>query len=193
MAPRNSININNILEAATEIVDQNGIHELTLTSLAQKLEIRSPSLYNHFNGLSGLRSLLSVYGFQQLNQVLMRAAIGRSGDDAIRAMAKAYINFARSHPGLYEVTLSEPTSPEALQVSEEIVELVTQVLKAYQLDDATQLHMARALRSILHGFASIEQKGGFGLPLDLDESLDEMIETFLVGLHTRFSPSSQDK
>lgn len=92
MAPRNSININNILEAATEIVDQNGIHELTLTSLAQKLEIRSPSLYNHFNGLSGLRSLLSVYGFQQLNQVLMRAAIGRSGDDAIRAMAKAYIN-----------------------------------------------------------------------------------------------------
>src|SRR5690606_19218714 len=104
----------------------------------------------------------SVYGFQQLNQVLMRAAIGRSGDDAIRAMAKAYISFARSHPGLYEVTLSEPTGPEAMQVSQEIVDLVTQVLRAYQLDDAVALHMTRALRSILHGFASLEQKGGFG-------------------------------
>ena len=137
MAPRNSININNILKLLLRLSIKMAFNELTLTSLAQKLEIRSPSLYNHFNGLSGLRSLLSVYGFQQLNQVLMRAAIGRSGDDAIRAMAKAYINFARSHPGLYEVTLSEPTSPEALQVSEEIVELVTQVLRAYQLDDAT--------------------------------------------------------
>lgn len=191
MAPRNSIHLNDILEAATEIVDQHGIKELTLTSLAQKLNIRSPSLYNHVSGLNALRSMLSVYGYRQLNQVLMRAAIGRSGDHAIREMAKAYINFARTHPGLYEITLSEPTNPEAVQVSEEIVELVTQVLKAYQLEDDIALHMARALRSILHGFASLEQKGGFGLPLDLDESLDEMIETFLTGLHTRFSPNPQ--
>lgn len=187
MAPRNSINLNSILQAATEIVDSNGFEELTLTSLAQKLEIRSPSLYNHFDGLNGLRRLLSVYGFEQLRNVLMRAAIGRSGDEAIREMARAYVSFARSHPGLYEVTLAPgPADPEALEVSQEIVELVTQVLKAYQLQDADAIHMARALRSILHGFASLEQKGGFGLPIDLDESLHQIVETFLTGLHARF-------
>ena len=37
-------------------------------------------------------------------------------------------------------------------------------------------------RSICHGFASIEQQGGFGLPLDLDISLHVLLETFIKGL-----------
>lgn len=188
MAPRNSINLNNILKAATEIVDTSGVDELTLTALAQKLDIRSPSLYNHFNGLVGIRKLLSVYGLEQLLNVLIRAAIGRSGDEAIHEMAKAYVKFARSHPGLYEVTLQAPgpQDSEVVQVGQEIVDLVTQVLKAYQLEELDAIHMARALRSILHGFASLEQKGGFGLPYDLDDSLQMIIDTFLAGLHARY-------
>lgn len=188
MATRNGITINKILLAATEIVDKNGVEELTLASLAQKLEIRSPSLYNHFDGLHGLRRLLSIYGLEQLLSTLMRAAIGRSGDEAIREMAAAYIGFVRMHPGLYEVTLMSPADldVELQKVSQEIVDLVTRVLGAYQLDNADSIHAARSLRSMLHGFASLEQKGGFGLPIDLDESLMHMIDTFLAGLHIRY-------
>ncbi|MFC5447706.1 TetR/AcrR family transcriptional regulator [Paenibacillus aestuarii] len=188
MAPRNSINLQAILQAATEIVDASGVEALTLTSLAQKLDIRSPSLYNHFNGLSGIRKLLSVYGLEQLQYALTRSAIGRAGDQAIREMAKAYVNFARKHPGLYEVTLlaNGPQDEEVSKVGQEIVDLVTQVLKAYQLVDEDAIHMARAFRSILHGFASLEQKGGFGLPVDLDVSLEKIIDTFLAGLHARY-------
>lgn len=188
MAPRNGIKLNNILQAATEIVDANGVDELTLTSLAQRLEIRSPSLYNHIDGLQDIRRLLSIHGLEQLRSELMRAAIGRAGDDAIREMAKAYVAFARSHPGLYEATLLTPSGEDAElnRVGQEIVDLVTQVLNAYRLEKSDSLHMARALRSILHGFASLEHRGGFGLPLDLDESLMEMTETFLAGLHARY-------
>lgn len=191
MAPRNGIKLTNILQAAAEIVDTNGIEELTLTSLAQKLDIRSPSLYNHIDGLQDIRRLLAIYGLEQLRSELMRAAIGRAGDDAIREMAKAYMAFARSHPGLYEVPLLTPSGEDAEmnQVGQEIVDLVTQVLHAYQLEKSDSLHMARALRSVLHGFASLEHRGGFGLPLDTDESFMQMIETFLVGLHARFPQS----
>lgn len=189
MAPRNSINLNVILQAATEIVDTGGVEELSITSLAQKLDIRSPSLYNHFKGLQAIRKLLSIYGLEQLLNVLIRAAIGRSGDEAIREMAKAYVAFARSHPGLYEVTLlaTGPLESDTQEVGQEIVDLVTQVLKVYQLEEMDTIHMARALRSILHGFASLEQKGGFGLPFDLDISLQTIIDTFLAGLHVRLS------
>lgn len=193
MAPRNGITINKILLAATEIVDTNGVEELTLTSLAQKLEVRSPSLYNHFDGLHGIRRMLSNYGLEQLLSTLMRAAIGRSGDNAIREMATAYIGFARSHPGLYEVTLMSPADEdeERQKVSREIVELVTQVLEAYPMDKSESIHMARSLRSMLHGFASLEQKGGFGLPFDLNDSLRMMIDNFIAGLHTRY-PRTQE-
>ncbi|MCY9017797.1 WHG domain-containing protein, partial [Priestia megaterium] len=38
------------------------------------------------------------------------------------------------------------------------------------------------LRSILHGFSSLEQQGGFGIPLSTDETLDFLIRTFVLGL-----------
>ncbi|MCZ8513167.1 WHG domain-containing protein [Paenibacillus filicis] len=186
MPPRPGISLTTILEAATEIADTNGIDEVTLTSLAQKLNIRSPSLYNHVNGLQGLRKLLAIYGLEQLLIVLTRSAIGRSGDNAIHEMGKAYVSFARSHPGLYEVTqvALEPSDPEIQRLGQEIVDLVLQVLSAYDLEEETAFHIARGLRSIMHGFASLEQKGGFGSQPDTNVSLELLINTFLAGLRT---------
>jgi len=57
------------------------------------------------------------------------------------------------------------------------------VLKPYHLPEDEALHAVRSLRSILHGFASLEQKGGFGMPLSTDETLDFLIRTFVLGLH----------
>lgn len=188
MAPRNSINLSRIIQAGIEIMDTNGGEELTLTTLAARLGIRTPSLYNHIGGIQDVRRLLAVHGLEQLKSELTDAAIGRAGDDAIRAMAKAYISFARNNPGLYEATLYTPSGEDLdySRVGQAIVDLVTQVLKAYPLKEDESLHMARALRSILHGYASLEHRGGFGLPLDLELSFREILETFLAGLHARY-------
>ena len=53
--PKVGLEINEILEAAGEIADVHGMREVTLANLAKKLNIRPPSLYNHFEGLGGLR------------------------------------------------------------------------------------------------------------------------------------------
>jgi hypothetical protein len=70
------------------------------------------------------------------------------------------------------------------QAQYQVVELVVQVLQVYGLEDDAAVHTVRGLRSILHGFASIEQAGGFGLPLDLDQSFRQLIDTFLAGIHS---------
>jgi len=36
--------------------------------------------------------------------------------------------------------------------------------------------------AIVPGFASLEAMGGFGLPLDLDESFDQLVHAFVSGL-----------
>lgn len=41
-----------ILQSAMELVDSVGTEKLTLKKLAEKLGVRSPSLYSHFNSLS---------------------------------------------------------------------------------------------------------------------------------------------
>lgn len=186
MSPRIGLDLHTVLQAATEIADTDGIEAVTLASLAKKLEIRPPSLYNHVDGLPGLRKKLAVHGLERLNINLTRAVIGRSGDDAVRAMGEAYVSFVRAHPGLYEATLIaiDPQDPDHQRVATETVDLVVRVLNAYGLEDEAALHAVRGLRSIFHGFASLEQRGGFGLSLDNDLSLRLLIDSFLAGIDT---------
>lgn len=187
MSPRTGLDLNTILDTAANIVDTQGIDQITLASLAKKLNIRPPSLYNHVEGLNDLKKKLAIYSIKLLYNELTQAAIGRSGDDAVRAVGKAYTAFATSHPGLYEASLQAPTSQddedEYTLTSNKIVELLVRVLQAYDLDDEMAIHAIRGLRSILHGFISLKQKGAFGLPLDTEESFRLLIDTFLTGIH----------
>ncbi len=105
MSPRMGLDLPAILQAATEIADQQGLENVSLAGLANKLDVRSPSLYNHVNGLPGLRKKMAVYGIGLLTADMRHAAVGRSGDEALRAIARAYVSFVRKHPGLYEATL----------------------------------------------------------------------------------------
>jgi Tetracyclin repressor-like, C-terminal domain len=68
-------------------------------------------------------------------------------------------------------------------VGDAIVEIFVAILAAYQLQADDALHAVRALRSIMHGFITLELAGGFGLPLDLNESYRRLIELFIAGLH----------
>ncbi|MCM3117086.1 TetR/AcrR family transcriptional regulator [Neobacillus sp. MER 74] len=182
--PKIGLELSFIIEAAGELADQQGIQEVTLANLAKKLGIRSPSLYNHFDGLPGLRKKLAIYGINMLYKVVADAAIGVSGTEAVLAVSQAYVDFARRHPGIYEATLLAP-NPEDVDVQQagaKIVDLSVRILQAYHLEGERALHAVRGLRSILHGFSSLEQKGGFKMSLDLNESLMIIIKAFLAGM-----------
>jgi AcrR family transcriptional regulator len=185
MTRRAGIDNNDVIAAAVALVDAGGLEALSLTTLANRLGVRTPSLYNHVAGLPGLRRQLAVLGTRQLGAALSRAAIGRSKDDAVRAMAHAYRDYVLAHPGLYTATVraAQPDEVELQEAEREVVEVVLRVLSAYGLRDDDALHAVRALRSLTHGFASIEAAGGFGLALDLDESFSRLIRGYIDGLH----------
>ncbi|GAA3409631.1 TetR/AcrR family transcriptional regulator [Paenibacillus hodogayensis] len=184
MSPRIGLDLPAVIRAATEIADTHGIESLTLASLAKKLNIRTPSLYNHVDGLPGLRNKLAAHGLELLYEKLTLAAVGRSGDEAIRAFADTYLEFARAHPGVYELTLGAP-GPDAAEVAEtgkKLVDLLMRLMESYGLTHLQSIHVIRGLRSVLHGFASLEQRGGFGLPIDLDVSYRLLVDTFVAGI-----------
>lgn len=62
MSPRAGLDRRTLVIAAAEIADHEGIEAVTLAALANKLGVRSPSLYNHINGLQELRTQLAIYG-----------------------------------------------------------------------------------------------------------------------------------
>lgn len=49
-------------------------------------------------------------------------------------------------------------------------------------DDA--IHVIRALRSLVHGFVDLEINGGFGMPIDIDDSFDRAIDLFVSSLES---------
>jgi len=182
--PKVALEFNTILKAAGEIADEFGMQDVSLANLAKKLGIRPPSLYNHFDGLGGLRKQLAIYGMNGLYEQLAKAAVGISGDEAVLSISQAYLNFARKHPGLYEATLMAPDmdEEEVQQAAARIVELTVNILQYYQLDGDRALHAVRGLRSILHGFSALEQRGGFKMALHVDESFTMTIQAFLTGI-----------
>lgn len=187
--PRAGLDQQTVIQAAAELADQQGLENMTLALLAQKLGIRTASLYNHVNGLPELRKKLTLYGMNRLKDALMLAALGKSGDDAVRAMSAAYLAFAREHPGLYEATQRsfDRQDAELMQAATEVVETVLCVLQAYGLEGEAAIHTVRAFRSLLHGFASIERQGGFGMELDLDESFRLLVDIFLRGIRSLYA------
>jgi AcrR family transcriptional regulator len=182
--PKVGLELTEILGAAAELADQFGMQEVTLANLAKKLGIRPPSLYNHFDGLAGLRKKMAIYGLDQLYETLAQSAIGVSGDEAVLTISKAYVDFTRKHPGMYEATLMAPDmeDEDVQQAGFKIVDLTVRVLQAYRLEGDTATHAVRGLRSILHGFSSLEHRGGFKMALDLNESLEIIIKAFIHGM-----------
>lgn len=182
--PKVGLEITEILETAGEIADGYGMQGVSLANLAKKLGIRPPSLYNHFEGLGGLRKKMAIFGIDKLYKDMAYAAVGVSGEEAVLAISKAYVDFARNHPGLYEATLMAPDmeDKDVQLAGEKIVGLSVRVLQAFDLDGNHALHAVRGLRSILHGFSSLEQSGGFKMELDLNESLEIIIKAFIRGI-----------
>ena len=173
-----------VVAAAARLADADGLESVTLARLAAELGVRPPSLYSHVAGQEGLRRELALLGIRELGRRMGRAAMGKAGDDALRALAVAYWDFAREHPGLYaaSVRAPDPADAELTAASTEVVGVARAVLAGYGLGGDDALHAVRALRSVLHGFVALEALGGFGLPLDLDESFRRLLDGFIAGL-----------
>lgn len=185
MPGRKHIDRARVVQVAVELADQRGFEAVTLAQVAAELNIRIPSLYNYVSGLSGLRYQMAVWGLRQATDQLRRAAVGKAGDEAVVAIANAYREFAHAHPGVYGAALrGAPTGDtELAAVGKEVVDVAAAVLAFYGFNGDDAVHAVRALRSVLHGFVDLELAGGFGLPLEPDESFRRLVYILIQGFH----------
>ncbi len=178
------VTVERVVEVASGLADAAGPEAVTLASVARELGIRTPSLYNHVDGLEDLRRRLTVRAVTILGERLARSAIGRAGPDAVRALATAFRDLARERPGLYAFTVptTEVDDDEVRRAGQAATSTVIDVLLAYGLDEVRAVHAARTFRAAVHGFVDLERSGGFGLGVEVDESFAWMLDVFLAGL-----------
>jgi AcrR family transcriptional regulator len=177
VTPRAGLDSERVVSAAARLADAEGLEAVTFTRLAAELGVRAPSLYAHVDGIPDLRSRLAARGIRELTAALQAAAAGRAGGDALAAIADAYRGYALAHPGSYMAMqrAPDPSDAAATASSDALVEVVLAVLRAYGLSGDAAIHAARAVRSALHGFVTLESNQGFGLPLALEESYRRLL------------------
>jgi AcrR family transcriptional regulator len=182
--PRQGLDTARVVDEAGRIADADGLGEVTLARVAAALGVRAPSLYNHVDGRAGLLRLLELRSINELGDALRDAAVGRSGADALRAIAQAYRTYAHDHPGRYIATVwaPGPGSDELAAVAARAIDVLVAVIAGWGFTGDEALHRVRVIRAALHGFVAIEAEGGFGLPLDLDQSFELLLATLIAGL-----------
>lgn len=184
MATRAGLNKTSVIDVAAALADEVGLEHVTLASLAQRLHVRAPTLYHYFPGQAGLQRELALRGLHDLNEVMGRAVMGKAGPEAIRALAQAYRAYVKVHPGLYSATIrAADGGDDAIATAQsEIVDIALRALSEYHLPHNDAIHAVRMIRCIVHGMSTLELAGGFGIPLEVDETFRRLLDAYISTL-----------
>jgi len=166
-----------VLTAAINITEREGLPNLNIIRLAEELEMRPASLYNHIKGIDEVKANVARYALGEMDKVMRDSAIGRSRGDALLGIANAVRDFAVKRPELYSaVNLFSAVSPDEYKKMLELhSNVIHQILDAYISDRDVRTQFILAFRSGLHGFVSLEVIGAFGDRTDTDEHFRKMI------------------
>ncbi len=176
-----------VVQAAADLVTEEGAGALTINRLAHRLGVQPPSLYNHIAGLAGLWRELNLICIRSLGDRIVDATNGKSGAEALAALARTYRAYVKEFPHLYLASLRasgnlETVNEELRTAEERIVGVALAIVSTYGLEGEDAIHTVRAIRSMLHGFTTLEVAGGFGLAVDLDESFKRLVKLMIHGL-----------
>ncbi len=169
-----------IVAAAAALADEIGFTELTMGKLAERLGVRAPSLYKHIAGQDDLHRRIAALALTEAGAAIDAAIQGRVGRDALAAAAHALRDFVLTRPGRYAATLQlRPTGPDDPIAIAALRALgpFTAVLRGYDVTPEDMPHALRALRSVFHGFATLQATGGFQWSTDVGESFERLIDT----------------
>lgn len=180
---RAALSADTVVDVALRLVDEEGAAALTVAAVASRAGVATPSLYKHVRNLAELRGLMSVRIMNELAERIGGAVLGRSADEAIRALMTAWRDYVLGHPHRYSA-LDQAPEPMVAQAAEGLVEIMLAALRAYGLEDSEAVHFTRCLRAAVHGFAVLEAEDAFQRPEKLDETYDLLVHVMIAGLRT---------
>ena len=180
-----------IIAEAVAFIEETGQPEVSLHELARRLEIKTPSLYNHIKNTKELQYAVFQFAIDKFVANQKLATENKKKDEAVKAFADAYYSFATENKGLYRLIMSIPSEEDDMEkkMAVPLLNTVVSILSDYALTEETIAHWQRVFRAILHGFISQEYLGYFYYynDIDLKKSRDIAVQCFLDGLHAEIS------
>lgn len=183
--PRAGLDPTTVARAGAALADEIGLAQLSMSVVAERLGVKTPSLYKHVDGLADLSHRIAILAVTEVGDALREATQGRAGGEALARAAQALRAYVKQHPGRYAASVeTRPAGPEdpLIPALDRTLSSLAAVLHGYRLDPAEEIHALRMLRSALHGFATLEVSDGFQMSTDVDTSFIWMVDFIDRGL-----------
>lgn len=185
--PRAGLGPAAVTEAGAALADETGFDRLSMGLLAERLGVKTPSLYKHVDSLADLGHRIGVLAMTEVGDAIRDATQGRAGSDALTAAAQAIRTYVKAHPGRYAAANgARPTGPDdpLIPAGDRVLASLSAALRGYRLDPSHEIHALRMVRSMVHGFATLEVADGFQIDTDVDGSFTWMINLIDHGLQS---------
>ena len=182
-----------VIQTASDIADEKGLNNVSLNIVAEQLSIRTPSLYNHIESLDDLLREVAHNGMRTMNQRMAQAAIGKSGDPAIKAVAIEYLNYMIEHCGVYE-TIQWATwhgTDETAKIFCEYTDLLKTLILSCDFGTENVTEILNLLTGFLHGYTTLQLRYAFSDPGKVRNELAVALDTVLMGCHHKYQKSNQ--
>ena len=175
-----------IVNTAKELIEQEGVPNFSMRKLADKLEIKTASLYTHIESMEALYTEVGLSALKSQMKELSAAIGEKRRDDSVTILAYSYRKFATEHEELYKIIMQIPTGKDDIlkEAAAMTAEPFMKVLNDYQLSQEQKMHWQRILRGMMHGFISEEKAGYFThYPVAIDDSYKRAVQCVIDGLH----------
>jgi AcrR family transcriptional regulator len=151
-----------IIATARRVAEREGWNAVTIRRLAQEIEYSQPVIYSHFENKEAIVTAVAVDGFVELTSKLQAAAArGSSERGALENVATVYLDFALSHPALYEAMFTLPTGLRFAQAdTRSELKTAFEAIAAVVAPFCADLELAaETFWASLHGLAELERSG----------------------------------
>lgn len=181
---KNNLSTDVIVETAAALSNKVGFENLSLKMIAEALEIKSPSLYNHINSLDDVKEKLMIFGWKQMERDIIDAAFGVSGYEALRCMCYAFYDYAINHKGVFNAMLwyNKYENDISDKTTSRIYHLLFKIMSSLNISEENINHIIRTLRGFLEGFTLLVNNNSFGNPISIKESFDLSLDIIITGI-----------
>lgn len=181
---KNNISDELITQTAAALSNKVGLDNLSLKIIAEELNIKPPSLYNHISGLDDIKEKLMIYGWKQIENKMIDAAVGVSGYEALKNMCYAFYDYATNNKGVFSAMLwyNKYDNEEKNNSTTRLFHILFKIMKSLNISDNNINHTIRTLRSFLEGYSLLVNNNAFGNPLSIKESFDLSLEIIMNGI-----------
>lgn len=168
-----------ILEAAWELAGQKGLAEFTLRDLAERVGMRAPSLYSHFESKYAIYDAMFGQAWIEFEQLALAelAELPTSPRAAIRRVARVFFDFAVANPARNQLMNQrtipgfEPT-PESYAPAVRVLELGRRLHHAVGLSDPGDFDISTAIIAGMVNQQLANDPGGTRWSALLDRAMD---------------------